>query len=262
MLFKRLATPPRVTGLASFLGFALFRSHEVLVAVLLPQPFVLLCFGELTYVGFIGTQPLAFNVGTAEVAMLDNPARAVIAGLVLAALTLAVWLLIGPVDPRGLVSVLLRFVHVLSAMVWVGLIFFVNFIQLRALQDADVPSRSAIAKWIVPHVATMFRHASHLTVLSGALLLVAAGYLLGSWVFASAVYMSLARALMLAAGALGGLLMWTLVNLAIWPNLKIVLGQATGDAEAARQTVKRYARLNLVLAMPVTFVMVAAAHLS
>ena len=39
-VFKRLATPPRVTGLASFLGFALFRSHEVLVAVLLPQPFV------------------------------------------------------------------------------------------------------------------------------------------------------------------------------------------------------------------------------
>ena len=194
--------------------------------------------------------------------LLDNPARAVIAGLVLAALTLAVWLLTGPVDPRGLISVLLRFVHVLSAMVWVGLIFFVNFIQLRALQEADAPSRSAIAKWIVPHVATMFRHASHLTVLSGALLLVATGYLLGSWVFASAVYMPLPRILLLATGAFAGFLMWTFVNLAIWPNLKIVLGQATGDAETARQTVKRYARLNLVLAIPVTFLMVAAAHLS
>ena len=108
----------------------------------------------------------------------------------------------------------------------------------------------------------MFRHASHLTVLSGALLLVATGYLLGSWVFASAVYMPLPRILLLATGAFGGLLMWTFVNLAIWPNLKIVLGQATGDAETARQTVKRYARLNLVLLIPVTFLMVAAAHLS
>ena len=194
--------------------------------------------------------------------LLDSAAKAVIVGLVLAALTLTVWLLIGPADPRGLISVLLRFIHVLSAMVWVGLIFFVNFIQLRALEEADVPARGAIAKWIVPHVATMFRHASHLTVLSGALLLVATGYLLGSWVFASAVYMPPARALMLAAGALGGLLMWTFVNLAIWPNCKIVLGQATGDAETARQTVKRYARLNLVLAIPVTFIMVATAHLS
>jgi len=194
--------------------------------------------------------------------LFDSPARAVAAGLVLAGLALAMWLLTGTVDPRGLISVLLRFVHVLSAMVWVGLIFFVNFIQLRALQEADVPSRSAIAKWIVPHVATMFRHASHLTVLSGALLLVATGYLLGSWVFASAVYMPLPRILLLAIGTFGGLLMWTFVNLAIWPNLKIVLGQATGDAEAARQTVKRYARLNLVLALPVTFIMVATAHLS
>jgi len=136
--------------------------------------------------------------------LFDNPARAVAVGLVLAGLALAMWLLTGTVDPRGLISGLLRFVHVLSAMVWVGLIFFVNFIQLRALQEADVPARSAIAKWIVPHVTTLFRHASHLTVLSGALLLVATGYLLGSWVFASAVYMPLARALMLAAGALGG----------------------------------------------------------
>jgi hypothetical protein len=52
------------------------------------------------------------------------------------------------------------------------------------------------------------------------------------------------------------------VNVLIWPSLMIVLGQATGDAETARQTVKRYARLNLVLAIPVTFLMVAAAHLS
>src|SRR3984893_18521052 len=197
--------------------------------------------------------------------LLDNPSRAVIAGLVLAALTLAVWLLTGPVDPRGLISVLLRFVHVLSAMVWVGLIFFVNFIQLRALQEADVSSRSVIAKWIVPHVATMFRHTSHLTVLSGALLLVSTGYLLGNWVFSSAVYMPLARTLTLFAGAFGGLLMWAFVNLVIWPSLKIVLGQSQGDTETqtrARQTVKLFARLNLVLALPVTFAMVAAAHLS
>jgi uncharacterized membrane protein len=59
--------------------------------------------------------------------------------------------------------------------------------------------------------------------------------------------------------------MWAFVNFVIWPSLKIVLGQTAGDADAkalARQTVKRYARLNLVLAVPVTFAMVSAAHLS
>ena len=179
----------------------------------------------------------------------------------LAGLVLAVFMLFEPADPRGLISVLLRFVHVLSAMVWVGLIFFVNFIQLRALQEADEASRGSIAKWIVPRVATAFRHASHLTVLSGALLLVATGYLLGNLMFSSAVYMPLPRILLLTTGVLVGLLMWTFVNLLIWPNLKIVLGQAVGEAEVARRAVKLYTRLNLVLALPVTLIMVAAAHL-
>jgi uncharacterized membrane protein len=198
-------------------------------------------------------------------ALLDNPAKAAALGLVLATFALAVWLLTGPVDPRGLISVILRFVHVLSAMSWVGLIVFVNFIQLRALQEADDASRSAISTWIVPRVATVLRHTSDLTVLSGVLLLVATGYLLGGWVFASAVYIPEPRAFMLALGVLGGVLMWGSLNFVIWPSLKVVLGQTVTDAQAqarARQTVKRYARLNLVLALPVTFIMVAAAHLS
>lgn len=198
-------------------------------------------------------------------AWLDNPAKAAALGLVLATLALAVWLLTGPVDPRGLISVVLRFVHVLSAMIWVGLIFFVNFIQLRAMQEADDASRSAISKWIVPRVAATLRHTSHLTVLSGVLLLVATGYLFGGWVFSSAVYMPEPRAVMLTLGAFGGLLMWGLLNFVIWPSLKVVLGHTVADAQAqakARQTVKLYARLNLVLALPVTFIMVAAAHLS
>ena len=63
---------------------------------------------------------------------------------------------------------------------------------------------------------------------------------------------------------LAGAAMWVFVNLRIWPNLRIVLGQVPADPAAiavARETVRFYARLNLVLALPVTFVMVAAAHL-
>jgi uncharacterized membrane protein len=59
--------------------------------------------------------------------------------------------------------------------------------------------------------------------------------------------------------------MWALVHFAIWPNVKIALGETAADDSArnqARLLVKRYARLNLVLALPVTFAMIAAAHLS
>jgi uncharacterized membrane protein len=196
--------------------------------------------------------------------MLSNPVRSFLAGLALAALALAAWLVIQPVDARGLTSVLLRFVHVLSAMVWVGLIFFVNFIQLKALEEADDVSRGAISRWIVPRVAMAFRHASHLTVLSGALLLVATGYVLGELPFSSTSTLPLARTAMLAFGALGGLIMWSIVNFVIWPSLKVALVQTASDAAKAqaRSTVRRYARLNLVLAIPVIFAMIAAAHLA
>lgn len=193
--------------------------------------------------------------------VLETPFRSLLTGLGIAGLALTAWLVTGPVDPIELTSVLLRFVHVVSAMAWIGLVFFVNFVQLKALEEADEASRNAISKWIVPRVAAGFRHASHLTVISGGMLLILTGYLLVEWVNSSAAYLPLPRILMLVAGALGGLVMWVLVNFVIGPSLKIALtGDAAGKARA-RQTVKRYARLNLVLALPVAFAMVAAAHL-
>ena len=65
-------------------------------------------------------------------------------------------------------------------------------------------------------------------------------------------------------GALGALVMWMFVHMYIWPNIQVVLGLRHGDANAklqARARVVTFAGLNLVLAVPVTLAMVAAAHL-
>jgi uncharacterized membrane protein len=197
--------------------------------------------------------------------LLETPGRALLAGLAITLVLLAVWLANEPVDGPGLVSVLLRAVHVVAAMAWVGLIFFVNFVQMGALAEAAEPDRGAIQRWIVPRVAAGYRHASHLVVLSGVLLAIPSGYILGESVFASAVYMPGVRTTLLWAGAAGGLAMWAIVHFAIWPSLKIVLGETAADADArdgARKALARFARINLVLSLPVTFAMVAAAHLA
>jgi uncharacterized membrane protein len=58
--------------------------------------------------------------------------------------------------------------------------------------------------------------------------------------------------------------MWALVNMLIWPSLKVVLGETPADADAkatARARVATFARVNLILSVPVIFAMVAAAHL-
>lgn len=196
--------------------------------------------------------------------MLTTPLRALLAGLCIAALMLLGWILIAGADSRGVVSFLLRLTHVLAAMVWVGMIVFVNFIQISAVAAADAPGKQALLKLVVPRVATMFRHASHLTMVSGALLLTLTGYLLDRAVFGTEVYMPPLKNIMLWGSVLGALVMYGLVHIVIWPNLRKVLGEvpATPDEIAAARTqVHNAARINLVLTTPVTFAMVAASHL-
>lgn len=197
-------------------------------------------------------------------AVTGTPGRSLAAGAVLTLAILLVWLALADADALGFLSFVLRWLHVLGGIVWVGMIWFVNFVQLAALQQADEPGRRTLMTAVVPRVAHAFRHASHLTLLTGVLLLVTTGYLLDWLVFSTPVYVAPARAFLLWSGAVGGLAMWAFVHFSIWPNLRIVLGEVPAGKEAkekARQQVRTFARLNLVLSVPVTFAMVAAAHL-
>jgi uncharacterized membrane protein len=196
--------------------------------------------------------------------ILASPSRALGAGLAIAAAGLAVWLVTAGADRVSLLSFIVRWVHIASAIVWLGMIWFVNFIQLVAMAEAEQPARAAILKHIVPRVAATFRHASHLTVASGALLLVTSGYMMGSMVYGAPVSLAAPRNILMGVGTLAAMAMYMFVHMMIWPGLRKVLGIDKADADAvaaARLRVAVYARWNLVLAVPVTVAMVAAAHL-
>ena len=197
--------------------------------------------------------------------IIDNPWASLGAGVAVAAAVLIAWLVAVGSDAVLLLSFLVRLLHVLAAMVWVGLVFFVNFVQLAALQGADDQQRGFLAKAVIPQVAAWFRHASTATVATGAILLVAAGYVMPAHVYGADVYVPPGRSALLWGGALGGLVMWMLVHMYIWPSLQVVLGLRPGDASAkaaARARVALFARLNLIIALPVTLAMLAAAHLA
>ena len=196
--------------------------------------------------------------------ILNSPLKSFCAGLTLSLFALVAWIALGGGDSIGLVSFLLRWVHVFAAILWVGMIWFVNFVQMAAIRDADDAGKAAIHKLIVPKVANTFRHASHAVLLSGILLLISSGYLLDRLVFTSSVYVPPLRHALLWSGAVAGIAMWAIVHFKLWPNIKIVTGHSPSDADGkarARDTVRIYARINLILAVPVTFVMIAAAHL-
>ena len=196
--------------------------------------------------------------------VIDSPSGAVVAGLAIAAVILLGWLVIAGADLFAFLVFVVRLLHVLAAMIWIGLVFFVNFVQLIVLRAADDPTRNFLHEAMVPRVAWWFRHASTVAVASGALLLLLSGYLLPSIVYGSGVYVPPERAVLLWAGVIGALAMWMFVHMYIWPNMQVVLGMRPGDADAkvqARARVVMYARLNLMLSVPVTLAMVAAAHL-
>ncbi|MFM9941635.1 MAG: hypothetical protein ACKVP7_19300 [Hyphomicrobiaceae bacterium] len=194
---------------------------------------------------------------------LDSPVHAALIGGVIGAVILVGWLVGSGIDGLGFASMLARVVHVLAAVLWVGMIWFVNFVQLGAVAATDDAGRAALMQHVVPRVAAIYRHASHLTLASGIALLVTSGYMLERWVFKSAVYIPPLKFAMLYGAIAGAIVMWVLVHFVIWPSLRIILGEVAGDAEVklrARARIRLAARINLILALPVTCIMVAVAH--
>ncbi|MGE0764940.1 MAG: hypothetical protein AB7L90_00600 [Hyphomicrobiaceae bacterium] len=196
-------------------------------------------------------------------AFLAEPNRAFLLGCVISALGLGYWIADGTGDDLGLVSFVCRFIHVGAAMIWVGMIWFVNFILLVALREAGDAERTALLSHVVPRMTALLSLASHVVVASGAVLLLTTGYVLDRWVFPSSVYIPSARVLMLWIGVIAGIAMWGIVHGVIRPGVVTVLEKLEKpDAiAAARARVGTAARINLVLAVPVTFAMIAAAHL-
>ncbi len=187
--------------------------------------------------------------------MLESHSRAFLTGFAALSVTLLLVTLLGWMQPGDVVMLLARSAHVLAAMIWIGLIWFVNVVQLAVLKQADDAGRAAVMTWIVPRVAREFRTAANITVISGAILMLALGYLNSRPLEGSTLW--------LWAGALGGIAMLGFVHAKITPALGILLDPVITNAAAnaeARETVRRYARINLLLSLPVTFAMLAASH--
>ena len=195
----------------------------------------------------------------------SSPKNAAAVGGLIALVMGLIWLGYSGAEWFDVISFLIRWVHVLAGIVWVGLVFFVNYIQLVAMYEVDAMERGFIMRVIGARTAWWFRQASHLSVLSGLLLLVMTGYLLPSLFYGdSGVFWPVARLVMIWSGVVGGLTMWVFVHMFIWPNLQVMSGARPGDDDArarARIKVRNYARANLILSIPVVLAMMGVAHL-
>ena len=147
----------------------------------------------------------------------------------------------------------MRWLHVASGVMWIGLLWYFNFVQIPSMASIPDEQKPAISKVIAPTALFWFRYGALATVITGLLL---------AWM---QKYLFLALTLQIPFAAIG-IGMWIALIMAfnvwfiIWPNQKKALGivvvEAAEKAKAAR-TAMLTSRINTMLSITMLYMMVA-----
>jgi len=150
-----------------------------------------------------------------------------------------------------------RWLHFMAGVMWIGLLYYFNFVQVDALKAAQADGTAAgIAKHVVPRALLYFRWSALITWLAGAALL--GGNFLKAFGL-QGVYS------VIGVGAWLGTIMLFNVWVLIWPNQKKILGivQATDEEKSrARRVAFLASRTNTMLSIPLLFFMGAGGHIA
>ena len=197
-------------------------------------------------------------------AILENLPRTVIAGFVLAVLLFLMYMGYGDMNNSEFGKYLWRWAHVLSGVMWIGILWYFNFVQIPNMGNIPDEQKPAIGKVIAPAALFWFRWGAMLIIITGLGLAMANGYIV------EAVSLGLAGTepdnghRMIGIGMWLGAIMWFNVWFIIWPNQKRALGIVDADADskaASARTAMLFSRTNTLLSIPMLFAMVAAGNL-
>ncbi|MEQ8736549.1 MAG: urate hydroxylase PuuD [Rhodospirillaceae bacterium] len=184
--------------------------------------------------------------------ILQSLPKTIIAGFIL---TILVFLLNGYTTPDIIFwQFLFRWLHVLSGIMWIGLLWYFNFVQIPNMPNIPDEQKPAIGKVIAPAALFWFRWGAMATIITGLILAMISGYLI------DAIMVS-GESTIIGIGMWLGAIMWFNVWFVIWPNQKKALGMVEVDAETkakAARTAMLFSRTNTLLSIPMLFCMVAA----
>ncbi len=190
-------------------------------------------------------------------AIFQSLGRTVLAGFII----LAVLILVFGSGARGLGehawwAFVMRWLHVMSGVMWIGLLWYFNFVQIPSMPKIPDEQKPAIGKVIAPEALFWFRWAALATVITGLIVAGMGGYLGTALLFGkpfTAIGIGMWLALIMAFNV------WFI----IWPNQKKALGivvvEAPAKAAAARLAMLT-SRANTMLSIPMLFCMVAQSH--
>ena len=159
-------------------------------------------------------------------------------------------------------SWLCRFVHVTVAIMWIGLLWYFNFVQIPNMNKIPDEQKPAIAKIIAPAALFYFRWAAFFTILSGLILALLNGYLYDAMTLSIAS--GIPKHTSIGIGMWLGVIMAFNVWFIIWPNQKRDLGIVDCEPELkakSARTAMLFSRTNTLLSIPMLLAMVAAQNL-
>jgi uncharacterized membrane protein len=195
-------------------------------------------------------------------AILTSLRNTVLAGF---ALAIVVLVIVGLVSGgynltfgKGFWLFVVRWLHVISGVMWIGLLYYFNFVQIPNMPKIPDEQKPAIGKVIAPAALFWFRWAAMSTIIFGILLALLQEY------FVNAVLLGITSKIpnhtMIGIGMWLGTIMWFNVWFVIWPNQKIALGMVEGTADqkkAAARKAMLFSRTNTMLSVPMLYAMIA-----
>jgi uncharacterized membrane protein len=190
---------------------------------------------------------------------LEDPMQTMGAGFALAVVLIVVFLGIsgigaGEADWFG---VIMRWVHFLAGITWIGLLYFFNLINAAFLKSLDGPTKNVVIPKLMPAALNWFRHGATVTVL--------AGIVLYFYLYSKGG----TGAIALGIGGLLGIIMMANVHAIIWPNQKKIIAAVSAAAQGTPapaemaqwgRTALLASRVNFLLSIPMLFFMGAGSH--
>ena len=159
---------------------------------------------------------------------------------------------------------ILRWFHFFFGVIWIGLLYYFNFVQGAFFAETDATTKSNAIQKLVPRALFWFRWAAMVTAATGLLYLGARGHRDGAEIFATSYGVAI------LTGSAFALTMWANVWFVIWPNQKVVIANAEATAKgqaalpnaaAAGARATLASRTNVMFSIPMLFFMGAASHL-
>ncbi|GGD12684.1 urate hydroxylase PuuD [Pyruvatibacter mobilis] len=197
--------------------------------------------------------------------ILSNLRNTVITGFVLA-LALFVFYIYGAYSSAGHVgdalgstafwAFIVRWAHVLCGIMWIGLLYYFNFVQIPNMPNIPDEQKPAVGKVIAPAALWWFRWGAMGTIAFGIILAALNGYLVDAYLLG---FTDNGASTIIGIGMWLGTIMWFNVWFVIWPNQKVALGIVDAPADdkpKAARTAMLFSRTNTMLSVPMLFAMV------